>query len=165
MTESEWLTCADPDAMLEFLGKAADDRALRRFACACCRRIWTLIRDERSRRAIVVAEQFIHDLASAKELQSAAAEALDAAAADGDGGQEVVAAAAAADLELNAVAAAYSAAWAKADATGDDAVAAGAIDASAYEEFTRKDFLEERSEQAALLREIVGNPFRQVAQS
>ncbi|HYH67329.1 MAG TPA: hypothetical protein VD866_21710 [Urbifossiella sp.] len=42
MSEDDWTACADPQLMLMLLRsrRAATDRKLRLFACACCRRVW-----------------------------------------------------------------------------------------------------------------------------
>jgi hypothetical protein len=37
MTESEWLAAEEPQPMLNFLGSRVSDRKLRLFACGCCR--------------------------------------------------------------------------------------------------------------------------------
>jgi hypothetical protein len=49
MSEEEWLACKDPESMLEFLKGKASDRKLRLFACGCCRRMWSLLDDDRKR--------------------------------------------------------------------------------------------------------------------
>jgi hypothetical protein len=89
VTQDEWNTCTDPAPMLEFLrdrGKLSERKA-RLFAVACCRRIWDLSVDERTRRAIEVTERYADGQATEEELGAAraAAEACSAeveAAAD-----------------------------------------------------------------------------------
>jgi hypothetical protein len=71
MTQSEWDACTDPAQMLTFLRDQVSERKVRLFTCACCRRIWHLLVDERSCQAIHTAERCADQLASEEELQSA----------------------------------------------------------------------------------------------
>ena len=73
MTEQEWLFCKEPGRMLKGLRVAISGRKLRLFAVACCRRVWPLLQDERSRRAVEVAERHADGLANDQELEAAAA--------------------------------------------------------------------------------------------
>jgi hypothetical protein len=60
--EAEWMTCATPSSMLQHLRGRASGRKLRLFACACCRRVWHLLIDPRSRQAVAVAEDYAEGL-------------------------------------------------------------------------------------------------------
>jgi hypothetical protein len=76
MTEAEWLTSTDPESMLSYhLRGVTSDRRLRLFAVACCRRIWHLFSDPRSRTAVEVAEKYADGSATEVELDRAYEEA------------------------------------------------------------------------------------------
>lgn len=58
MTESDWLASSDPGPMLEFVRGTVDDRKVRLFQVACCRRIWNLMPDDACREAVELAERY-----------------------------------------------------------------------------------------------------------
>jgi len=76
MTEVEWLACCDPDAMFSFTADRVDSQLLELFGCACCRRIFDLLADQRSRRAEEVREL----LAQGKATEAECSEAIRLAA-------------------------------------------------------------------------------------
>jgi len=99
MDEKQWLTTTDPHRLLRRLSYKArpykhgwfgwlpggswfsdpypglnwqTDRKLRLFACCCCRYIWEHLCEERSRRAVEVAEQLADGTATSLESRKAA---------------------------------------------------------------------------------------------
>src|SRR5215471_4571550 len=159
MTESEWLACTDPTPMLDFLlgnpserrlRKKAIQRKLRLFALACCWRVWHLLTDDRSRRAVETLERHVEKRATETELRATWHDAMSAE-------NELHAASA----PMAIVNAASVAAYAQDSATATAVAAAGAV-AFAKSENARPGTLDrnERTAQSALLRDVFGNPFR-----
>lgn len=88
MTEGQWFENWKPRQialMIEHLtriGKAKGkegQRKLRLFACACCRRSWHLLSDERSREAVVLSERYADGRATKEELSAAGKKVKEAA--------------------------------------------------------------------------------------
>jgi hypothetical protein len=146
MTEAEWLTNTDPRAMLHFVRtkKGVTDRKLRLFACACCRRIWHLLTDERSRKAVELAERYADGLATKDEIRAVYELSLRAAY---DAADTAYAATRKPDSSpyFDARAAHYT--------TGD-------IDFVFMETDSKAAWSAESATQAGLLRCVAGNPFR-----
>ena len=72
MNETDWLICDDPTPMLRFLQeRKTSERKLRLLTCACCRHIWDLMPDARSRTAVEVSERFADGKATPRELARA----------------------------------------------------------------------------------------------
>jgi hypothetical protein len=142
VTEAEWLAATDPAPMLEFLRGKVSGRKLRLFACACCRRVWHLLKYDDSQRAIEVAERYADDAATDEELAAARrASGIPKTAGLGGTTTRPAAAAACACCDRKPFVAATLA--------SGRAVSAG-------------NLKRERVAQIGLCREIFGNPFRPV---
>jgi hypothetical protein len=150
MTEAEWLACDDPRPMLKWLRGKASDRKRRLLAVGCCRRIWKDIRMATRRRAVEVAEQFADGTAGANDLRAALLRATAGGRFDR---------------------ASFAACWSASDKSRFvervpfEAAkhVASRVAKSRSSARGRKARDEELSAQAALVRDVFGNPFRLVA--
>jgi len=169
MDEAEWRTCNDPMAMLHALRGILPMRKLRLFACACCRRVWPILSDPRSRSVVEVAERFADDLADATSLEGAreAAYSVHANTSSPDSG---FADSARGMSRSNWEAAQAATMTAMPFSTPDDAIWCGqatveqaslAVVSSAPEDRSESAAeAKERASQADVLRCIFGNPCR-----
>jgi hypothetical protein len=199
VTEQEWIDCADPAAMLEYLrpteavedptGPAAiapprhplaTDRKLRLFACACCRTIWDVLTDDRSRKAIEASERFADRLITQRQLMAACGaaqrvvrEVLPTGGSDAALVPAVQAAHTVAKSAQTIPSRAELMAWLPGGVVNQVLGCREALKLARYDglrrlpvplaEFMGKPFrpgLEERKRLAALLRDVIGNPFR-----
>jgi hypothetical protein len=152
MTKEAWLASTDPAAMLRYLthemvpGRVTPQfsgprprgvpltstRKLRLFAVACCRQVYHLLTDERSRRAVEVAERYADGKANMAYDITRAQDAIDRAFVESDNSPVVL-----------------MVSWALRSAT------------ETASRMTGCDIVPPTT-QAAILRDIVGNPWRPV---
>jgi hypothetical protein len=157
MTESKWLSGNNPDTLLLFVASRASDRQLRLYACACCRRAWHLLTHPAHRRAVQTSERYADGQASDAELTQAQAPAWAARSPVGVPVHGPAHAAAPEDVIHEASAAAFEVRNAIAT------LASRELDGPEFEAMYHTADTAERRAQSALVRDIFGNPFRQVS--
>jgi hypothetical protein len=160
MQEEEWLGCNSSQAMLSFLRGKVSERKLRLFALACCARIDALISDPRSRAALTFVESHLESGLARRKGRPAAVAAAEAAQKEADSRRLPRS-----KPDTRAVAeAAYSAAGAALATLKIDpwfaANYTSCCAAYAMGSFFPGDA--EWGQQAWLLRDVFGNPFRPV---
>jgi hypothetical protein len=69
LTVAEWLSCDWPYDMLRHLDGKIGDEEFMRFSVACCRRVWLLIADPRSRAVVEATEDYLAGRLSAGAAQ------------------------------------------------------------------------------------------------
>jgi hypothetical protein len=157
MNEKQWLSCRDPMKAYPFVCRRVSERKLRLFAVACCRRIWHLLPDELLRQAVHMAERYADGEVGEEERQTAYLAVMAQAAQvhyPNFPSPIHVVCSALGDAPLSYLGASHGAASALQRAAFREATAASA------RHLPPGLLSGELAAQAALLRCIVGNPFR-----
>jgi hypothetical protein len=151
MTEDEWLASTDSRSVWKVVSGKISNRKIRLLICACCRRVWDLLVDDRSREAVEVAERYADGSANREDLIAVRRKA-DAAYqwARKQHGPNLFRLAGAAHLAHQATSVANKVRF----DPREDEFLRGAKE--------RKDKTE-RKARCELIRDLMGNPFRPVA--
>ena len=147
--EAWWATCGEPDAMLDHLLKQDEVSwtKVRLWACACLRRIWPHLTWEPARRAVEVVERFADGLVDQRTVENTA----NAAEKVRKG-----------DRQANRAASRLARLCCPARRFPPADVSDAAVDTVVGEAESPEAKAAERKEQADLLRDIFGSPFRPV---
>lgn len=141
MTEADWLASNDYELMEEFLGARATERKSRLLACACCRLLGKFIGHPAAAQAIDAVERFADGVTTATEVAAAAVAGREAAKRQTNENRRV---------------AIMATVWAAEDRL-TIARTGACVRCVAHERLSAG-----WPEQAALLRDVFGNPFRPV---
>jgi hypothetical protein len=151
MTDAQWRSSGDLVKMLEALAKVAGRRKFQLFTCACLRQLWGRTSERPFRKAVVYAERFAEGLIDRDELRSAWVQAW-------PWGWERLRTASIVSVAPMTHDLPY---WRALEAANETAslLAQGARHGGVY---LKKVFDAARREQVALVREVFGDPFREV---
>jgi hypothetical protein len=176
VTEADWLACSDPLVMTRFLRQQSAalidqvpperQEEMRRhllacvasrkfglFACACCRALWPVLMDERSRRAVELTERCLdgepddEEWGPAREAANAAWNAIRTPAGEADRATTQVRKAAAVVLR---------AAWGDVEGVVEESATVASWASLAENPAAA------RADQVSILRDLIGNPFRPI---
>jgi hypothetical protein len=164
MTEAEWLACKDSHKMMPHLDPQCYDRKLRLFACACCRRIPQLTADGAARNVVDMSENYADGIATYDDLRTTVTAWMatwkNKSNLDWRLYTSIESAAACGTASFVASAQSYG----KAAQYAAQAIAATSEFAELPVAFAMLPIEDQgeaaRQLQAALLRDIIGNPFR-----
>jgi hypothetical protein len=168
MTEQEWLTNAKPWDMVNVLWRSGSARKFRLFACACCRQVWNPFAPPLAVRAVTAAEAFADgelDAAALAAVREVVSRALQAAyREDRDSGTGYLSRLLEGCASVCTVNQRLGAAEMAQDVCHAAARAAADVPPFRTEQGDHSpEYATELAAQAELMRDIFGNPFREVA--
>lgn len=140
--DEQWRECIEPQGLLDLIRSRSSPRKLRLVACAYARNVWHLLTDERSRKAVDIAERFADGECAVTELLETHEEAAPVAAMA---------------HQRDPKSPATRAARLAVACTHEDAYTAAYVGTFAWRGTTRRH--PEFREQTPIFRELYGNPF------
>jgi len=160
MTENEWVTCPDPERLLDHLQGAVSDRKLRLFAAACARRAWRLFTEWELSDHVLLSEQFADGEVSPQTLEEIRSRL---------GARGGISSRWAADNVVHSVLrekadeAARDASYFSRELVRLSILEMGSSNFDRFKPAADAARAAEREEQAEVLRDLIGNPFRPAA--